>query len=130
MPPGTYTPPAMPPDLPALRYLAAHDVEAAMPPVEERLLLAERVMVALATPGASELPPKIAVHPRPEGSFVHAMPAHLRADGADVSRDLVGMKWVAGFGGNKERGIPAIHALVVLNDPATGVPTAILDGGG
>ena len=34
-------------------------------------------MVALVSD--AELPPKIAVHPRPEGSFGHAMPAHLRA---------------------------------------------------
>jgi ornithine cyclodeaminase/alanine dehydrogenase-like protein (mu-crystallin family) len=98
-----------------------------MPPLEDRLALAERTLVALATEGASELPPKLGIHPRPEGSFVHAMPAHLRA-GA-VADDLVGMKWVAGFGGNAALGIPAISAVVVLNDPATGVPVAILDGG-
>ena len=48
-----------------------------MPPLEERLRLAELTMTALAPPGAGELPPKIAIHPRPDGSFVHAMPAHL-----------------------------------------------------
>ena len=52
-------------------------------------------MTALARPGASQLPPKIAIHPRPVDSFVHAMPAHLR--GATVADDLVGMKWVAGL---------------------------------
>lgn len=30
---------------------------------------------------------------------------------------------------NGRLGLPAIHALVLLNDPITGVPTAILDGG-
>lgn len=114
-------------DPPPLRYLDADDVRAAMPSVDERLELAEWTMTALATPGASELPPKIGVHPRPEGSFAHAMPAHLR--GADAGADLLGMKWVAGFGGNRALGLPAIHALVVLNDAATGVPVAILDGG-
>jgi len=112
--------------LPPLRYLAADQVRAAMPPLEEQLRLAELVMTALATPGAAELPPKLGVHPRPAGSFAHAMPAHLR--GADSAGDLVGMKWVAGSGGNRSRGLPAISALVVLNDPDTGVPVAILDG--
>jgi ornithine cyclodeaminase/alanine dehydrogenase len=98
-----------------------------MPSIEERLQLAEVTLTALARPGAAQLPPKIAIHPRPDGSFVHAMPAHLRGD--DEAGDLVGMKWVAGYPTNGEIGLPAISAVVVLNDAATGVPTAILDGG-
>lgn len=112
---------------PPLRWFGAADVIAAMPPLEERLRLAERTMVALAVPGASELPPKIAIHPRPVDSFVHAMPAHLRAD--EPRDDLVGMKWVAGFATNNALGIASISAVVVLNDPETGVPVAMLDGG-
>src|SRR5512141_2069235 len=117
------------PDLPPLRWYGASDVTAAMPDVEERLRLAEVTMTALARPGASQLPPKIAIHPRPDASFVHAMPAHVR--GADPSGrdDLVGMKWVAGYPGNGQLGLPAIHAVVVLNDADTGMPIAILDGG-
>ncbi|HXI45888.1 MAG TPA: hypothetical protein VNH13_06265 [Candidatus Acidoferrales bacterium] len=115
------------PTLPPLRWFGAADVVAAMPGIEERLRLAEVTMTALARPGASQLPPKIAIHPRAEASFVHAMPAHLRSD--DASGDLVGMKWVAGYATNAAMGLPGIHAVVVLNDPATGIPTAMLDGG-
>jgi alanine dehydrogenase len=101
-----------------------------MPPLEERLRLAERTMVALAD-GSGELPPKIGVHPRPDGSFAHAMPAHLRGTGRgsdDPSNgDLLGIKWIAGFPDNRATGLPAIHGLVLLTDPATGAPTAILD---
>ena len=100
---------------------------AAMPDLDERLRLAERTLTALVA--GAELPPKIGVHPRPDGSFVHAMPAHLRGADADGRDDLVGMKWVAGFATNNMIGLPAINAVVVLNDPATGLPTAILDGG-
>jgi len=114
--------------VPFLRHLTAAEVREAMPPVDERLELAERTLVALATPGAAELPAKIGVHPRPEGSFAHAMPAHLRARAAPAD-DLLGMKWVAGFDANKSHGLPAISALVVLNDSSTGLPIAILDGG-
>jgi ornithine cyclodeaminase/alanine dehydrogenase-like protein (mu-crystallin family) len=112
---------------PSLRYLAAADVLAAMPDLDERLALAERTMIALVAD--AELPPKIAVHPRPDGSFAHAMPAHLRGADGSGRDDLVGMKWVAGYPGNDTLGLPAIHAVVVLNDAATGLPTAILDGG-
>ena len=115
-----------PRSLPPLRWFGADDVAAAMPSLEERLRLAELTMTALARPGAGELPPKIAVHPRPSGSFAHAMPAHLR--GEAPAGDLVGMKWVAGFSSNGAIGLPAINAVVVLNDPETGVPIAVLDG--
>src|SRR6478672_1572566 len=112
-----------------LRYLTSAEVSAAMPPVADRLALAERTMTALVAD--AELPPKIGVHPRPDGSFAHAMPAALRpaGPGSSVADDLLGIKWVTGFAGNRSVGMPAIHALVVLSDPATGVPRAILDGG-
>ena len=119
--------PAAKPGAPPLRWFGAADVIASMPAIEERLRLAELTMTALARPGASELPAKIGIHPRPDGSFAHAMPAHLRAD--DPGHDLVGMKWVAGFSSNNALGLPSISAVVVLNDPATGLPTAMLDAG-
>lgn len=115
------------PDQERLRYLSRAAVEAAMPPVAERIELAERTMVALVAD--AELPPKLGVHPRPDGAFAHAMPAYLRGPAADGSEDRLGMKWVVGVPTNNARGLPAISALVVLNDPQTGVPTAVLDGG-
>jgi alanine dehydrogenase len=118
------------PKLPPLRYLTAGDVLAAMPDLDQRLVLAERTMLSLdGVDGVAELPPKIGVHPRPDGSFAHAMPAHLRDPDEDGGRDLVGMKWVAGYGTNNALGLVAINAIVVLNDAATGIPTAVLDGG-
>ncbi|HET9345835.1 MAG TPA: hypothetical protein VFO05_09035 [Candidatus Limnocylindrales bacterium] len=110
-----------------LRYLSASDVAAAMPSLDERLGIAERTMVALVSD--AELPPKIAVHPRPEGSFGHAMPAHLRGADPAGADDLVGMKWIAGFPENRSRGLPALHGLVLLVDALDGRPAAILDAG-
>jgi alanine dehydrogenase len=117
---------AMKPGRPPLRYLSAADVLACMPPIEERLRLAEATMRALVAD--AELPAKIGVHPRPAGSFGHAMPAFLRGTDAGGAADGLGMKWVTGFGTNNALGLPAISALVLLNDPTTGFPIAILDG--
>lgn len=108
-----------------LRHLSAAEVTAAMPPLPERLALAERTMRALGV--SAELPPKIGVHPRPAGSLAHAMPALLRGDAADGSADLIGAKWIAGFPANPGLGLPAYHALVLLNDPVTGEPLAVMD---
>jgi ornithine cyclodeaminase/alanine dehydrogenase len=115
------------PDLPPLRYLSAADVVAAMPPLPERLRLAERTMVALVED--AELPAKIGVHPRPDGSFAHAMPALLRGEDPDGRGDLLGIKWIAGFPENRAQDLPAIHGLVVMTDARTGIPAAILDAG-
>jgi ornithine cyclodeaminase/alanine dehydrogenase-like protein (mu-crystallin family) len=110
-----------------LRHLTAADVGAAMPPLPARLVLAERTMVALATPGASQLPSKTAVHPRGEQAFAHAMPALLRGD--RPAADLLGIKWVTGVPANAALGLPAINATVLISDPATGLTVGILDGG-
>jgi ornithine cyclodeaminase/alanine dehydrogenase len=114
-------------DLPPLRYLARDDVVAAMPPLEERLRLADVVMRGLAQ--GAELPAKIGLHPRPDASFAHAMPAFMRGAADDGSADRLGMKWVLGFGGNAAVGLPAIHGLILLNHPTTGVPLAVVDAG-
>ena len=117
------------PDAPPLRYLTARPTSsAAMPPLDERLRLAERTMVALVDD--AELPPKIGVHPRPDGSFAHAMPAHLR--GADPerrgrpARDQVDRRLP---GQPRRAACPRSTASSLLTDPRTGVPTAILDAG-
>jgi ornithine cyclodeaminase/alanine dehydrogenase-like protein (mu-crystallin family) len=110
-----------------LRHLCAAEVAAAMPPLPERLDLAERTMQALGR--NAELPAKIGVHPRQPGSLAHAMPALLRGEAADGSLDLIGAKWIAGFPANPSLGLPAYHALVLLNDPVTGEPLAVMEAG-
>ena len=96
-----------------------------MPPLAERLILAERTMRALGRD--AEMPPKIGVHPRQSGSLAHAMPAMLRGEAADGSADLIGTKWITGFPANPKAGLLTYHALVLLNDPLTGEPLAVMD---
>jgi ornithine cyclodeaminase/alanine dehydrogenase len=102
-----------------LLYLARAEVAALLPPVDEQLDLVEATYAALAA-GRVELPPKPGVHPRTD-AFIHAMPAYLRDE------DVAALKWVAGYPENKERGLPYISGLVVVNDAATGLPAAVMD---
>jgi len=70
--------------------------------------------------GRTEMPPKPGIHPRPD-SFIHAMPAYIPI------LKSAGMKWVSGFPENVGKGLPYISGLIVLNDPETGIPIAVMD---
>jgi ornithine cyclodeaminase/alanine dehydrogenase len=70
--------------------------------------------------GGVEMPPKPGIHPRPD-AFIHAMPAAIASLGA------AGLKWVSGYPQNTARGLPYISGLIVLNDPETGIPVAVMD---
>lgn len=50
-----------------------------------------------------------------------AMPAYV---GGEVR--AAGIKWIASFPGNLKAGLPRAHSVVVLNDPDTGAPIAVL----
>jgi len=39
-----------------------------------------------------------------------------------------GLKWVADFPQNNKLGLATIHAVIVLNDPETGVPLCVMEG--
>lgn len=70
--------------------------------------------------GQCECPPKPGIFPR-AASFSHAMPAFIK------NSDVSGMKWVSGYPGNREKGLPVINGLLILNDPDTGLPLAVMD---
>ncbi|CAN5446931.1 hypothetical protein BH24CHL9_BH24CHL9_14760 [soil metagenome] len=112
-----------------MRYLDAAAVTASLPTPTEMVDLAEVVLRSLVA--GAEVPEKAGLSPGSSGVFAHAMPAQLRAtevSGGGVSRDLMGLKWIAGGPANRAAGLPALAALIVLNDPATGMPLAIMDG--
>lgn len=70
--------------------------------------------------GLTEMPPKVGIHPAGD-AFIHAMPAYMR------QMEVAGLKWVSGFPSNLERKLPYISGLLILNDPETGIPIAIMD---
>ena len=100
-------------------YLSREDVEATQLPMSE-IIQALEAMFKEKGNGEVEMPPKPGIHPRPD-AFIHAMPAYI------PSVQAAGIKWVSGYPGNQARGLPYITGLLILNDPDTGVPLAVMD---
>jgi ornithine cyclodeaminase/alanine dehydrogenase-like protein (mu-crystallin family) len=70
--------------------------------------------------GRVEMPPKPGIHTKKD-AFIHAMPAFIPA------MNVAGLKWVSGYPENQSKGLPYITGLLILNDPETGVPLAVMD---
>jgi len=60
--------------------------------------------------------------PRKPECRIIALPAYLGDD-----FDVAGLKWIASYPGNVQRGFPRASAVLVLNDYDTGYPFAILE---
>ena len=71
--------------------------------------------------GDAVMPPKLYL-PIPGGNDFRAMPAFLRRPAA------AGVKWVNVHPRNRARGLPTVMAVIIINDPATGFPLAVMDG--
>ena len=102
-------------------YLTREDILSIAPDDAEVIRVLKRMFLEKAA-GAVEMPPKPGIHPL-QDSFLHAMPAYV------PSLEAAGIKWVSAYPGNPARGLPQVDGLIILNDPATGLPTAILDAG-
>lgn len=103
----------------SILYLARQDVEACQLPMRE-IIDALDAMFKEKGRGKTEMPPKPGIHTRPD-AFIHAMPAYI------PSLEAAGLKWVSGYPGNQAKGLPYISGLLILNDPDTGVPLAVMD---
>jgi ornithine cyclodeaminase/alanine dehydrogenase-like protein (mu-crystallin family) len=100
-------------------YLSRADVEAVDLPMATIITLLERAFREKGH-GKVEMPPKPGIHTMPD-SFIHAMPAYI------PSMQSAGIKWVSGYPANSRRGLPYISGLLILNDPETGIPCAVMD---
>jgi ornithine cyclodeaminase/alanine dehydrogenase len=103
----------------SLLYLSRRDVESLGITMPEIVAVVENVFREKGA-GRAEMPPKPGIHPVND-AFIHAMPGFLPHLGA------AGVKWISGYPGNRERGLPYISGLLIMNDPATGVPVAVMD---
>jgi ornithine cyclodeaminase/alanine dehydrogenase-like protein (mu-crystallin family) len=102
-----------------LLYLSQTDVASVGLTMAEIITALERMFVEKGE-GRAEMPSKIGIHTMPD-AFIHAMPAFL------PSQKAAGMKWVSGYPGNRQWGLPYISGLLILNDPETGVPLSLMD---
>ncbi|RME39592.1 MAG: ornithine cyclodeaminase family protein [Thermoflexia bacterium] len=102
-----------------LLYLSQADVAATGVTMAEMIDVLE-AMFREKGEGRVEMPPKPGIHPMPD-AFIHAMPAYIPA------MRSAGVKWISGYPENYKRGLPYINGLLILNDPETGIPLAVMD---
>ncbi len=69
--------------------------------------------------GQAEMPPKIYLDLRQYNGDFRAMPAFVE--------NSAGLKWVSVYPDNPDKGLPTVMAMLILNDPKTGFPLAIMD---
>ncbi|HBV88748.1 ornithine cyclodeaminase family protein [Desulfosporosinus sp.] len=67
--------------------------------------------------------PKIELHPKRDDNFINAMLCSFPKFKA------AGLKWISAYPGNREKGLPYISGLIILNDQETGFPMAIMEAG-
>ncbi len=102
-----------------LLYLSRADVEQAGLDMGAIIKLLEQAFLEKGK-GQVEMPPKPGIHTMPD-AFIHAMPAYI------PSMRSAGIKWVSGYPENFKRDLPYISGLLILNDPETGIPYALMD---
>lgn len=71
--------------------------------------------------GEVVMPPKVYL-PLPDHSDFRAMPAYV------AHPAMCGIKWINVHPHNRSKGLPTIMGTIILNDPKTGFPLAVLDG--
>jgi alanine dehydrogenase len=104
-----------------LLYLSRDDLESLGIGMLE---VVEAVDRGCAAKGRGEvvMPPKLSLHGAGD-AYSQVMAATLPGDGG------LGAKWVTLFPENAVRGLPITNGLVVLSDPETGLPAAVMDAG-
>lgn len=102
------------------RYLSQEDIVGLDIPYLDVINAVEQVMADFSN-GLCQLPVKIHVNTRPE-TYINAMPSYI-----DGESEATGLKWVAGYPGNRARGLPVTWGIMVMNDSDTGAVTAVMD---
>jgi len=104
-----------------MRILARADVERALS-MRDAIAAVKLAFAELAT-GSAQVPVRVAIPQEQTHGLTLVMPGYL------ARSDALAVKLVSVHQRNRERGLPLIHALVVVIDSATGRPLAAMDGG-
>ena len=103
-----------------IRLLTAADIGRAVS-MRDAIAAVKQVFAELSS-GQATVPVRTGISTEAHQGMALYMPAYLA-----TSRSL-GMKAVTVYPGNSDRGLPTIFAAVLLQDAATGRPTALLEG--
>lgn len=108
-----------------MKVLWLSDADAAsMVSMPAALSLVEQAFRSLAE-GKAQMPPKLYLDFPEHGGDLRVMPAYLPSpDGS-----FAGVKVVNSHAKNPARGLPAVAAVLVLNDPETGMPLSVMAAG-
>ncbi len=103
-----------------IRILSCEDVRRALP-MRQAIEVMKAAFIQLSTSQA-DVPLRVPLRVPKHNGLTLFMPAYLGAD------DRMAIKIVSVFNDNVARGLPLIHALVVVLDAETGAPSAVMDG--
>ena len=104
--------------------LSADDVRQALP-MDAAIEAMKRAFAALSD-GRVEMPERTHLPVRPHDGVSLVMPAFVETDNKE--EQALAVKVVSLFAGNPGRGLPLIQAAVLVLDPETGRPVALLEG--
>ena len=103
-----------------MRILTGDDVQQALP--MDQAIEAVKAAFAQLSKGEADVPLRTSLDVPQHNGVTLFMPAYLADD------DAMAMKIVSVFSDNPGKGLPLIHAAVIVVDAETGAPEAMLDG--
>ena len=109
-----------------IRILSAEDVRRALPMRASILVMTEASRQL--SSGETTLPLRSRIEMTANDGVVLFMPAAIQSYSADQAGSLA-VKVVSVFGDNPDRGLPLIHAVVLVLEATSGRPLALLEGG-